>query len=170
MTIRLVKPGDPVEVQQTEDGRRFVKLEVQEQSRALVREIKLPATPDVTNPIGLVTLYELYGLSDPQIVQALGFTQDQLETIRSTEVYRTIKDTVVNNIRDVTSTEVTGVFRDQAKRAASTIIANLDSNVATVAMTAATKVLEYAGISPKRAEPDDRMSKGLNIVIMNKDG
>lgn len=169
MTIRLVKPGDPVEVHQTEDGRKFVALPSAPVPVKRPTEAKLPSTPDVCNPISILAFYELYGLSDPQIMETLGFTSDQLQSIRSMDLYRVIKDTVVGNIKDQTITEVTSVFRDQAKRAADTIISNLDSNVSTVAMAAATKVLDYAGISPKRADTDDRMSRGLNIVIMNKD-
>ena len=166
--IRLVKPGDPVEVHQVDDGRRFVALPTEVPVKRLT-EAKLPSTPDVCNPISILAFYELYGLSDPQISQTLGFTDEQIQSIRSMDLYKTIKDTVVNNIRDATSTEVTGVFRDHAQQAAATIIENLNSNVSNVAMAAAVKVLDYAGISPKRAATDDRMSKGLNIVIMNKD-
>ena len=169
MTIRLVKPGDPVEVHQTEDGRKFIALPSTPVPIKRSQETKLPSTPDVCNPISILAFYELYGLSDPQITQALGFTDEQLQSIRSMDLYRVIKDTVVGNIKDQTITEVTGVFRDQAKRAADTIISNLDSNVSSVAMHAAVKVLDYAGISPKRGEAADQMSKGLNIVIMNKD-
>jgi hypothetical protein len=169
MTIRLVKPGDPVEVHQTEDGRRFVALPSVPVQVKRSHETKLPSTPDVCNPISILAFYELYGLSDPQIMETLGFTQDQLQSIRSMDLYQVIKDTVVGNIKDQTITEVTSVFRDQAQKAASTIISNLDSNVSTVAMSAAVKVLDYAGISPKRGEIDDKMSRGLNIVIMNKD-
>lgn len=163
MTIRLVKPGDPVEVRQTEDGRKFLKLP-EPMGKG---EVKLPAPSSVANPIGLVVCYELFGLSDQQISQAVGFTQEQLETVRSTDVYLNIKTTVVDNIKDVTINEVTGVFRDNAKRAAGTIISNLDSNIASIAMTAATKVLDYAGISPKRIEAGDKMKGGLNIMFVD---
>lgn len=164
MSIHLVRPGDPVEVKQTGDGRKFLKLPVV--GSGVKGEAKLPATANVANPIGLVVCYELFGLSDYQISQAIGFTQEQLEAVRSTDVYLTIKTTVVDNIRDVTMNEVTGVFRDNAKRAANTIIEQLDSNIAPVAMRAAQHVLDYAGISPRRSGEEDKMAKGLNIIVL----
>lgn len=66
------------------------------------------------------------------------------------------------------SAEVREIFIKAAKKAALKLVEQLDSNSSAQAISAAMKILEGAGMSPKRAPAiNDRMAAGLNIVILD---
>ena len=65
------------------------------------------------------------------------------------------------------SAEVREIFIKAAKKAALKLVEQLDSNSSAQAISAAMKILEGAGMSPKRSHAvQDRMATGLQIVFL----
>lgn len=65
------------------------------------------------------------------------------------------------------SVEVREIFIKAAKKAALKLVEQLDSNSSAQAISAAMKILEGAGMSPKRSPAtQDKMASGLQIVFL----
>jgi hypothetical protein len=156
-----------IEITKTQDGRRFVKIPQKVAKKAIRNEIDLPVPSERANPIALVVIYDLYGLSTAKCSTALGFTEAQIEEIRQTDVYNTVRQTVIGNISASEDNEVKAIFVENAKKAAQILVNQLDSNTSSQAISAALKILNYAGHGPKKSASEDRMSKGLQIVIVD---
>lgn len=158
-----------VEITKGPDGRRFVKLPDRAVDRRIVgAQLELPDAPSRTNPIALVVCYDLYGLSTPKSASALGFTEHQIEEIRKTSIYDTIKQSIISNIGASEDNEVKAIFVENAKKAAQVLVEQLGSNTSSQAVSAAMKILGFAGLSPKSAPPTpNKMASGLNIVFVD---
>ena len=158
-----------VEITKTADGRRFVKLPTKQKAvdRRIVRNsVELPDAPDRTNPIALVVCYDLYGLSTSRCASALGFTEHQIEKIRETAIYDEIKQSIISNIGATGDNEIKAIFIENAKKAAKVLVEQLDSNTSSQAVSAAMKILGFAGMSHKPTG-QEKPKSGLNIIIVD---
>ena len=165
----LVRPGSPVTITRTPDGRRLVKLPIKRAEISPATNNELPDEPQVVNPIALLLCYDLFGLTELAIVHAMGLTEDQIAEIRETSTYDTLKEGIISRFKSSETDEIRGLFKAEAKKAAQKLIEQLDSNSSSQALSAAMKVLDFAGLSPKRGpSTDERMNSGLNIIFMDK--
>ena len=162
----LVRPGTKIEVVR---DRRLVKIPVKGPKVQTGTNNELPDEPKVVNPIALLLCYDLFGLTELAIVHAMGLTEDQIAEIRETSTYDTLKEGIISRFKSSETDEIRGLFKAEAKKAAQKLIEQLDSNSSSQALSAAMKVLDFAGLSPKQGRSvDDRMTTGLNIIFMDK--
>ena len=146
------EPAQPVE----RDGKLYLPMGT---------ETSLPAPPSVMNPIALVCAYELYGLPDEGIGEALGLSLDQLSTIKEHKEYRRFKAALGVVDKDETSS----YFKRHRRTARERIVEMIDSGRPQIALQASKMVLEASGVSltPEKKVERDPMSSGLTIVVIN---
>ena len=156
-----------IEITKAPDGRRFVKLP-EKVTRAKSSKTALPDDPRRVNAIALVVCYDLYGLSSSDCAYTVGLSEGQLDEIRGTSIYNALRERIIDNLGATGDTEVKAIFVAAAKKAAEKIVEQLDSNSSAQAISAAMKILEGAGMSPRKASVvQDKMAAGLSIVFMD---
>lgn len=150
----LPNPDDPIEPVER-GGKLYLPM----------KQDGLPAPSSVMNPIALVCAYELYGLSDEGISEALNITDAQLESIREHTEYRRFKSALGVVDKDETTT----YFKKHRGTARQCIVDMMNSQRPQVALQASKLVLEGSGVSltPEKKVDRDPMSSGLTIVVIN---
>lgn len=159
------------------DGTVFIELPKEEAkivpSEVVVKAAKsihdLPAEADVINPIALTILYELFGLRDDAICEAMSITNNELVQFQGHPAHKFLRETVLQNVLDFQSDEVTKFFRSHGKKAAAKIVEHIDNGRANVSLKAAAEVLDRGGFMPPQGKVNGSpMERGLNIMIINK--
>jgi hypothetical protein len=146
-------------------------------TRGLQREIvasrkrisDLPVPPKQMNTLSIIISYTLFGINDQDISNTLLIPLEQLESIKSSDVYVTLQAQFVKNIVESDLSDVRGMFVDKSRTAANKMFGLMNSENETTTMAAAKDVLDRAGQRPVDVvEHRHRMEGGLTIEYVEK--
>jgi len=166
---RVVPPGgQPPEP-------KIVAIPTHDEARALVVSTRrklsdLPDVPKAMNPISVVLSYALFGLDNEEIALATNLRVSQIASIRMSDAYRSMHDTVVSTILHAESDDVRTMFTQHSRAAARQMADMLTSPNASIRMAAAKDILDRGGHRPADVvEHRHAMSGGLTIEVVRKD-
>jgi hypothetical protein len=157
------------------EKRSFVEVpsntQAQRQVAATRRRLAdLPAPPKTMNAVSVVVSYTLFGLSDTDMAIATGMTVEQIERIKELDAFKSMLDTVSNNIVSNDVDDVRTMFKVQAKHAATKLVELADSENEVVALKASQDILDRAGHRPADVvEHRHAMDGGLTIKVIKQD-
>lgn len=161
---RVEKPGAP----------RLVEVPTNREAQQLVVQTRrrladLPDVPRTMNAIGVVLSYTLFGLDNHEIALATGLTEQQVGNIKMLDAFDTMKNDVVTGILHAETDNVRDVFTQHARKAASSVVALLESGREDVRMKAASDILDRGGFRPADVvEHKHKLEGGLTIEIVRK--
>jgi hypothetical protein len=151
-----------VEVPNTEQIKREIVA-----SRKRIAD--LPVPPNQMNTISVILSYSLFGISDGDISNVLAIPLNQIEIIKSSDVYINLQDQFVKNILESDLSDVRGMFVQQSRNAANTMFDLMSSNNEATRGVAAKDVLDRAGQRPVDViEHRHKMEGGLTIEYIEK--
>ena len=108
----------------------------------------LPVPPTQMNTLSVIISYSIYGITDEDIANVLSIPLDQLLTVKSSDAYRELKNSLVQNILESDAADVRSLFVQQSKNAANTMFSLMNSQNEATRGTAAKDVLDRAGQRP----------------------
>jgi predicted transcriptional regulator len=123
------------------------------------------------NAISIVVSYKLFGLSNDDIAQMLGITDEQVMNILSSDSFKIYYDSVLNNIMENDSENIQMEFKRLSKKMLKNIEDLADnSNVDVVKLNAAQDILDRAGYSADKLNEKQlsNESNTLNICFIKK--
>lgn len=132
----------------------------------------LPMPPQQLSGVALVAFYTLYGLSDAEIAIACNekITIDQIQRIRTLDVYTEFMKSAKQNILETEKETVRDIFMQNAAGAAQRIVEAAESDNDVLAFKASQDILDRAGHRPADiVEHKHSMENALQIVITKKD-
>lgn len=132
---------DVIEIPTHHDARKIVT----NTRRALA---DLPLDPQSTNPVAIVLSYVLYGLSNTDIAIATGMSEKQIESIRMSDAFSALYETVKTSIIEIEADNVRGFMNAASRGAAHKVVQLMESDNEKVALTAAQDVLDRSGHRP----------------------
>ena len=151
-----------VEVPNTADMKREIVA-----SRKRISD--LPVPPQQMNTLSVIISYSLFGINDKDIANILAIPLVQLLTIKSSDVYKDLQDSLVENIITSDSADVRGLFVQKSRTAANKMFALMDSDNEATRLTASKDVLDRSGQRPADVvEHRHRMEGGLTIHYVEK--
>ena len=130
----------------------------------------LPVPPKQMNTLSIILSYSLFGLNDDDISYVLSISKEELENIKSSDVYIELRKTLVQNILESDANDVRGMFVQHSKDAASVMFnAMIDqANGVNTRMAAAKDVLDRAGHRPADVvEHKHSLEGGLTIEYVD---
>ena len=107
----IVKDEILVSVPNTEDIKREVVA-----SRKRISD--LPVPPKQMNTLSIIISYTLFGINDKDISTTLCIPLEQLEAIKSSDIYTSLQGQFVKNIVESDLQDVRGMFVDKSRSAA----------------------------------------------------
>lgn len=153
-------------------------VKIDSNKEILDREIKirkrihdLPEQNENMNAISIVVSYKLFGLSNDDIAQMLGITDEQVMNILSSDSFKIYYDSVLNNIMENDSENIQMEFKRLSKKMLKNIEDLADnSNVDVVKLNAAQDILDRAGYSADKLNEKQLSNEGntLNICFIKK--
>ena len=126
----------------------------------------LPDEPMKMNPIAAIITYSAIGLDDQDIATALGATKEQVAIIKESDAYKQLADMFDKTVFEDEKRNARHIIAKAATRAATTMVALVDSEREDIALTASRDVLKTAGVNTE--EDVDRRVGGLRIVVVRK--
>jgi len=130
----------------------------------------LPDIPDNMNSVAVIMCYTLFGLSDIQIGIATKLTEEQIKNIKSSDVYSTYNDEIVETIVKQEQSNVRNIFSNHAHTAANKIVKLVGSKNEGIAISAAKDILDRDGHRPADVvEHRLTMDDTLEIIHVFKD-
>ena len=130
----------------------------------------LPVPPKQMNTLSIILSYSLFGLNDDDISYVLSISKEELENIKSSDVYIELRKTLVQNILESDANDVRGMFVQQSQAAAGVMFnAMVDqANGVNTRMAAAKDVLDRAGHRPADVvEHKHSLEGGLTIEYVD---
>jgi hypothetical protein len=126
----------------------------------------LPDEPMKMNPIAAIITYSAIGLDDQDIATALGATKEQVAIIKESDAYKQLADMFDKTVFEDEKRNARHIIAKAATRAATTMVALVDSEREDIALTASRDVLKTAGVNTE--EDNERRVGGLRIVVVRK--
>lgn len=166
---RVVPPGGQ------EPEPKIVAVPTHDEARQLVVSTRrklsdLPDVPRTMNPISVVLSYTLFGLDNEEIALATNLRVSQVATIKMSDAYRSMHDTVVATVLGAESDDIRTLFTQHARSAAHEMASMLKSPAAAIRMAAAKDILDRGGFRPSDVvEHRHSMAGGLTIEVVRKD-
>jgi predicted mannosyl-3-phosphoglycerate phosphatase (HAD superfamily) len=105
----------------------------------------LPALPKQLNSYSAVLVYTASGLSDTEIAVATGFTEEQINTLRQHEGYRTLEQMVLKAAREEAQSAVKSILVQGEQKAAERVVELVESEDEKIALAAAKDLLDRGG-------------------------
>jgi hypothetical protein len=109
----------------------------------------LPALPKQLNSYSAVLVYTASGLSDTEIAVATGFTEEQINTLRQHEGYRTLEQMVLKAAREEAQSAVKSILVQGEQKAAERVVELVESEDEKIALAAAKDLLDRGGHKAK---------------------
>ena len=135
------------------------------------RVADLPVPPEQMNTLSVILSYSLFGISDEDISLTLSIPLEQIVTIKGSDTYVGLQQTILTNIVESDLSDVRGLFVQKSRSAAQVmfdVVDNPDVGVNTK-MTAAKDILDRAGQRPVDVvEHRHKMEGGLTIEYVDK--
>ena len=129
----------------------------------------LPVPPSQMNTISVIISYSLFGITDEDISNTLLIPIEQLQAIKSSDVYAGLQQQLLKNIVESDLSDVRGLFVQKSRKAAKTMFDLLDSDSESTRGVAAKDVLDRAGQRPVDVvEHRHKMEGGLTIEYVEK--
>ena len=129
----------------------------------------LPVPPSQMNTISVIISYSLFGITDEDISNTLLIPLEQLQAIKSSDVYAGLQQQLLKNIVESDLSDVRGLFVQKSRKAAKTMFDLLDSDSESTRGVAAKDVLDRAGQRPVDVvEHRHKMEGGLTIEYVEK--
>ncbi len=137
---------------------------------ARVRLHDLPAPPQQMNSLSVVLSYSLFGVSNEDIATVLHITPEHVASIKSSEIYLTLQNQIVDNIVKSDQDAVRNMFAAQSIRAANRMNGLLDSDSENIQLQAAKDILDRGGHRPADViEHRHKHEGGLTIQYVESD-
>jgi hypothetical protein len=135
------------------------------------RVADLPVPPEQMNTLSVILSYSLFGISDEDISLTLSIPLEQIVTIKGSDTYVGLQQTILTNIVESDLSDVRGLFVQKSRSAAQVmfdVVDNPDVGVNTK-MSAAKDILDRAGQRPVDVvEHRHKMEGGLTIEYVDK--
>ena len=129
----------------------------------------LPVPPSQMNTISVIISYSMFGITDEDISNTLLIPIEQLQAIKSSDVYAGLQQQLLKNIVESDLSDVRGLFVQKSRKAAKTMFDLLDSDSESTRGVAAKDVLDRAGQRPVDVvEHRHKMEGGLTIEYVEK--
>lgn len=130
----------------------------------------LPDTPRVINAINVVIAYSLFGLGDLDICEATRLSETQLDKLRCSDAYVSMRDTIVRGVLDAEAHSVRDLFQQHSRAATMVVVSSLHQGSRADRLNAAKDLLDRAGHRPADVvEHRHRVEGGLVIEVVRKD-
>lgn len=160
-----------------EKSNGFVSIPSPSEAQKIIARTKLtvadlPLPPKQLSGVALVAFYTLFGLNDRDICIAVDnqLTVEQIENIRTLDVYIEFMTNAKANILHTETETVRDIFQQKAKTAAQKIVELAESENDVLAFKASQDLLDRAGHRPADIiEHRHKMEDALNIVFITKD-
>ena len=155
---------DPIAEQATEilNARDSVKL-VQKMQRSVG---DLPDIPENMNPVCCIMAYTAVGLNNEEISKALNTTIENIERIKSLDIYSEFERMFDERVFDDERRNARHIISKSAAHAANTMVSHINSKSGDLSLMAAKSVLSMAGID--KSAQSQGMTK-LEIVMVDAD-
>lgn len=127
----------------------------------------LPDIPAMMNPMAVVMVYTCVGLSDADIANALGAQEAQIKVLKESESYQKLFELFDRTVFEDAKRGAKHIIARASDRAATTLVAAMDSDDALIRLQASRDVIKFAGVSQEQ-ETGNKMS-GLHIRITSRD-
>ncbi|MDP7302791.1 MAG: hypothetical protein QGG09_06795 [Pirellulaceae bacterium] len=133
------------------------------------RLVDLPEVPEKMHAVGLVLMYELFGLPDQDIALACGITAQQVGVIKMADAYKTLSDEIVQSVIAQDADVIRNSFHANAMAAADRINEFIHSDSEGIALSASKDALDRAGFRPADVvEHRHNVAGGLTIEITHR--
>jgi hypothetical protein len=132
---------------------------------------ELPALPKQLNSYAAILVYTASGLSDAEISVATKFTVEQITLLRAQPAYSQLEQFIIETVKQEAATEVKSILLNGEVKAATKVVALIDSEDDKVALAASKDLLDRGG--HKAAEKLDIRADMLNtfrIEVVDKRG
>jgi len=130
----------------------------------------LPDVPRTMNTINVVLCYTLFGLDDEAISIATKLSMEQIERVKATDAFVSMRDQIMSTILNTESEDIRGLFVQHARGAASTVVDVMQHGKMTDRLNAAKDILDRGGFRPNDVvEHRHQLEGGLTISIIRKD-
>jgi hypothetical protein len=136
-----------------------------------MRLADLPVPPAQMNTLSVILSYSLQGISDNDISNVLAIDTQTLVSIKSTDAYKSLQDTIVRKIIESDVSNVRNMFVEHSQAAANVVLGVMadDENGPVTRMTAANSILDRGGHRPVDiVEHRHKMEGGLTIEYIEK--
>jgi hypothetical protein len=129
----------------------------------------LPVPPSQMNTISVVMSYSLFGITDEDISNTLLIPLEQLQAVKSSDVYAGLQKQLLKNIVESDMSDVRGLFVQKSRTAADVMFNLMGSESETTRGSAAKDVLDRAGQRPVDiVEHRHKMEGGLTIEYVER--
>jgi len=130
----------------------------------------LPAPPEQMNTLSVIMCYSAFGVSTKDISTITGLTEDQIGTIRTSDVYNKVQGEFIESIVLDDEDGVRSFFRLQAKNAAAVMASSLNSDNEAARQAASRDILDRAGHRPNDVvEHRHKVEGGLKIEHIRRE-
>lgn len=126
----------------------------------------LPDMPVKMNPIAAIITYTAIGLDNNDIATALGATPDQVQTIKESEAYKQLEQMFDQTIFEDERRNAKHIISRASTKAATQMVAAIDSADENIALVASRDVLKLSGINTD--EENSRRQGALKIIVTRK--
>lgn len=128
---------------------------------------ELPDIPQKMNPVAAVIFYTCIGLGDADIAEALGATEQQIKTLKESELYAQLYNFFDKTIFDDAKRNAKHIIARASDHAATRIVEAIDSDDPLISLAASRDVMKFAGVSLEQ-ESNTKLS-GLQIRITRRE-
>lgn len=108
----------------------------------------LPSSPKASTPIAAVLSFVLFGMDNTDIAIATGLSEQQVATIRMSDAFEQMYDTIVASMIESEADNVRGMFVAASRAAAVKVVELMESEDDKVKLNAANSLLDRAGHRP----------------------
>lgn len=108
----------------------------------------LPAPPAQMNPVAVVLMYRMIGLSNKDIAIAIGISVKQVENLQKTDIYSRLQDTLYSSIQEAAQDDVRTFMAAHSKQAAQKVATLAQNGPPRVALRASIDILDRTGHRP----------------------
>ena len=134
-----------------------------------MRIADLPVPPEQMNTLSVILSYTLQGVSDSDIATLFHLDLEQLDNIKTSDPYKELRDTIVQNIIKSDASDVRNLFVEKSQLAADRVFSLLDSEADSLRLAAAKDILDRAGQRPVDVvEHRHHMEGGLTIKYVEE--
>lgn len=139
-------------------------------ARANRRLSDLPTLPAQMNTLNVVMMYSLWGLGDQDIALAINLTVEQVQHIKSNEIYSRVLDEMVKSVLAQDQDRIRAVINEHAVSAITKVGSLVDSEDDDIALRASRDILDRAGHRPADIiEIRNKMEQTLRIEYVKTD-
>jgi hypothetical protein len=129
----------------------------------------LPENTRTMNGIAAVLGYTLFGLSDADIAEAIGTTDERITAIRELPSYQLLRNDAITNVVSAEQADVRELFVKHSRKAVNTVVEGMNAKRTADRLKAAGDILDRGGFRPADVvEHRHRLEGGLTIEIVRK--